>query len=230
MPTTPSSALPYPAGSDAPNVPFYIQNLATAVDGRVITKVGSAAARDALGLTGNLLALRTDTGDYESNYGGEWSTVAGPLVQAKVWRTTGNGPSLTADVYTTVDFNASRLSGGFTFDNTNNTITVPKSGHYEIRARGYAVGGSGYFFRFRVMRQRASVADREIVAGPTGRKIDAQDESTLLSDTLPLQVGDKLRLEASFSSSSGTYNGSSEGFGVQLAARYVGPLSGAVPF
>lgn len=48
MPTTSSSALPYPASSASPNVPSDIQALAVALDQRIITQVATQTARTAL--------------------------------------------------------------------------------------------------------------------------------------------------------------------------------------
>lgn len=232
MPSTPKAALPYPASSNSPNVPQDIQNLATAVDTKVIIPVASQAARDALGTTGNITVQRADTGDYESNYGGAWSRIAGPLIQAKAWRTSGFSATLTPNTLTTVDLTTARLSGGITFDATANTLTLPANGHYELRGRGYASGASGYFWDFRITRQRSAIADLDVVSQRASKPDGTNDEVMYFSDTVPLQAGDKLLLRCNFGTGSGgaqTYWGTSEITGVQIFARYVGPLSGATP-
>lgn len=231
MATTAKAALRYPVSSDSPNIAQYFQNLANDTDTKVIIPVANQAGRDALGTTGNLTVQRADTGDYESNYGGSWSRVAGPLIQAKAWRTTGFSSTMVDGVVTTVDLTSATLSGGFTFDNTANTLTIPANGHYELRGRGYASGGVNYAFDCRIVRQRSAVSDLDIVISPKGRKPDAFDEQVYFTDTLPLQAADKILLRTTFSGSVGgaTYWGSTQYLGVFLAARYVGPLAGATP-
>lgn len=226
MATTPKAGLRYPIASDAPTVDTYIKNLATDVDTKVIIPVGSQAARDALGTTGNLTVFRTDTGDYESNYGGSWGWVAGPLVQGKMWRTAGISATLTGTAVT-VAMDASRVAGGMTFDNANDALVLNRSGYYDLRGRGYATGSTGYSSSYRIVRVRAATADREIVISTVGRKVDATDETVLAIDTLPLQTGDKLFLRVI--QNGGAYYGIDEVNGVYLSARYVGPLSGATP-
>jgi hypothetical protein len=61
MPTTAHRALPYPQGSDAPNVPADIQALATALDGAAIDSQGLFSARPAAGSYGKYYyAVDTD--------------------------------------------------------------------------------------------------------------------------------------------------------------------------
>lgn len=151
-------------------------------------------------------------------------------IEAKVWRTSGFSSPLTDGVRTTVDFNASRLSGGFTFNDAANTLTVPANGTYNLRSRGYVTNSASFQASYRVVRQRVGVADKDIIVSSVVRKVDATDEMTYLADRLPLQAGDKLLLQAIFTgSSAGEYWGSDEANGVYLAAEYSGPLLGATP-
>ena len=228
MANTPKAALPYPASSDAPNGPSQIQALATALDTKVIIPVANQAARDALGTTGNLLVQRLDTGNIESNFGGSWSWVAGPLISGKAWRTGGAGPAITANAPTTVGLDAARLTGGVVFNSTNDTLSIPQSGFYDLRCKGYATGSTNYTHSWRIVRTRSATADKEIVGSSLGRKPDALDEVQYGTDTLPLQAGDTIYLRCYFSGA-GTYYGIDEVSGVYLSLRYVGPLAGATP-
>jgi hypothetical protein len=150
------------------------------------------------------------------------------VVQGKLWRTTGLSSALVPNAPTTVDFTASRVGGGMTFDNAANTLTVPRSGFYDLRARGYATGGAGYSFSYRIVRARSAAADLEIVLSALGRKVDSNDEVVYASDVLPLAAGDKLYLRTYFSVGA-NYYGVDETNGVYLSATHVGPLTGATP-
>lgn len=234
MANTPRAALPYPVASvDAPNGPAQIQELAEALDNKVVVTVASEAARNALPSVAGAIVYRSDTGDYEAYHGGSWSRIAGPLIQGKAWRTTGFSDPLVVATLTAVDFTTARVSGGITFDNTANTLTLPASGHYDVRARGYMTGNSGYFFDFRITRQRSGTTDRDVVADRRGKMTADNDEQMYFSDIIPLQLGDKLLLRCNVGSPSAAGNqrywGASEVEGVQLFARYVAPLSGATP-
>lgn len=48
MPTTPSSALRYPQGTDSPNIAQYFQNLATDLDQKVVVQAANQTARTSL--------------------------------------------------------------------------------------------------------------------------------------------------------------------------------------
>lgn len=47
MPNTTINGLPYPASTDAPNVPLHIQNLAQGIDSRAVPRFASTTARNA---------------------------------------------------------------------------------------------------------------------------------------------------------------------------------------
>lgn len=228
MPQTSYSKLRYPAPSDSANTWQYWQNLAEDLDGRVVTPVANQAGRDSLTATPGLLVFRQDTGDYESYYSGAWNRVAGPIIQGKMWRTSGFSGALTAATATTIAFDAARVVGGVTFNNATDTLTLPRNGFYDLRARGYLTGSSGYNGSYRIVRVRSAVADVEVCISNLARKIDTQDEPCYAADTLPLQAGDQLYLRT-FYSAGGQYWGVNEFNGVYLSATYVGPLTGAAP-
>jgi hypothetical protein len=74
MPTTAHRALPYPQGSDAPNVPADIQALATALDGVAIDTQGVFTSRPAAGSYGKYY-YATDTGALYRDNGTTWVQV-----------------------------------------------------------------------------------------------------------------------------------------------------------
>lgn len=230
MATTPIAGLRYQASGDAPNGYTLGLNLATDLDAKIIVPVANQAARDAKPPTSGLVVFRQDTGDYEAYFSGAWSRIAGPLRQAKVWRTGGGYSVTTADVYETVDFQASRTSGGFTFNNTDNKVTVGASGYVAVEALGYVNGGSGYVGRMRIRRERTSTADRDIIVSPVIRKVDSNDELVHFGTTVPLQLNDKVFLQVSLGSTAGGPFGTDEGVGIHMSVRHVGPLHGATPY
>ena len=74
MPSSTYLSLPYPSLSDAPNVPQYLQNLATGIDGKlggviICTSVTRPTAR-----TGAVI-YETDTNRYVIYSGSAWVTV-----------------------------------------------------------------------------------------------------------------------------------------------------------
>lgn len=227
MPQTPKSKLRYPASSDSANTWTYWQNLAEDLDGRVITKVSSQGQRDALSASNGDIVARTDTGDIEAYYSGAWNRIAGPLIQGKMWRTSGFSASIPVDTPSKVAFDASRVTGGITFSNSGDTLTVPRSGFYDIQGRGYATGGTASTFSYTAVRQRSGVSDLEIILSNRGRKIDAEDEVVYLADKLPLQSGDALYLRVTFKTNPGVYWGATEFTGVFLSATFLAPLYGA---
>lgn len=230
MPDTPVAGLPYPASGAAPNVPADIQALAVDLDTKVIVPVANQTARDALTGTAGLVVFRQDTGDYEGYYGGSWSRIAGPLRQAKTWRTGSTGTVSVADTYQTVDFTNSRVSGGMTFNNTDNKVTLAQSGYYAVEGMGTLSASSGYTGRFRLRRERSGTTDKDLAVGRVIRKIDANDEFDYFFATLPLQISDQIYMQVSMGSTAGRYLGTDEAFGVWMSVRYVGPLSGATPY
>jgi hypothetical protein len=152
-----------------------------------------------------------------------------PII-GKAWRSTGFSSSLSATTPVTVDLTDGRVSGGITFDAANNYFIVNDDGLYDCGGRVYASGSSGYVVTGRIVRQRASVADKAIATGRPGRKIDSLDETVdLFGFAIPLKAGDKILLQQEHSISAGTYYGIDEVSGVYLSVRYVGPLSGATP-
>lgn len=74
MPNTPKQGLPYPALSDAANGPVAFQNLALAVEGKLVQVYASAADRTAkqTAPTAGMLSFLTDTGRFELYNGTAW--------------------------------------------------------------------------------------------------------------------------------------------------------------
>lgn len=226
MPQTSKNKLRYPAPNDSSNVWQYWQNLAEDSDGQLIESVTNQAGRDALTPWAGAMVFRQDTGDYESYYNGSWSRVAGPLIQGKMWRTSGTSTAVTPNTDTKVIMDAGRTVGGMTFSNSGDTLTLPRSGYYDLRARGYVTGGGTYWHSWRIVRQRTGVSDLEIVLSNLGRKTDTEDEVAYASDVLPLQSGDALYLRTRMSAA-GIYYGIGEFNGLFLSATFMAPLYGA---
>lgn len=78
--TTASAALPYPVGGDAPDVPLYVGNLATALDQKVIVRAANSSARASLTKYDGMLVYETSTQRFFrwNASSTRWEFVAGP--------------------------------------------------------------------------------------------------------------------------------------------------------
>lgn len=78
------------------------------------------------------------------------------------------------------------LRGGMTFSDADDALVIPKAGVYRVSSRGYASGGSGYWFDFRANRNSSAI-DQTI---QRTWKQDAQDYINETSALVVLAAGD----------------------------------------
>lgn len=126
MPTTPYSAIPTPAATETYDLPTDLLDLATHIDSRVVVRVASLAARNALTSPpdGTLVVLTASPGAVWLRSGGAWVTVwdgavASTLPFASVYRSTDQtfvigGSKVTFDASTEVSSDITFASGRLT--------------------------------------------------------------------------------------------------------------------
>lgn len=176
---------------------------------------------------------RTDLG-YTSRYDGFGWEPQGPVaIHGKMWGTFGQSGVLLQNTATQVDMGASRVNGGVIFDITNDTLSIPVDGLYDMAGTVYWAGTQGYYATSYVTRIRGAVTDAPIGGGDLhlhAPPIDGRSNFTL--SAVPLKQGDKVRLTV-YNYTGGAVDsrirGDSEAQGSMLHLRYVGPLNGATP-
>lgn len=157
-----------------------------------------------------------------------WLPINPGRVHGKIWRTAGFMSALTANTDTVVGMNASRVSGGFYTQ--PDTLVVPFDGLYDLEWQGYTSGGGTSITAFNLTRMRAAVADVGIGSAQVQRTssvIDATGQG--VAKSIPLKVGDGLVLIANNQQNNPLVYGNNEQQGCHIAARYIGPLDGAIP-
>ena len=120
MATTPKSALRYPALSDTANVPRDVGNLASDLDGRVIT-VCTSATRPASPATGQFV-YETDTGFTNIYSGSRWRRISDNEIGSNIATsnpTLGTSMSTVATVTATTLGGPLRVEGMALFNNGN---------------------------------------------------------------------------------------------------------------
>jgi hypothetical protein len=127
---------------------------------------------------------------------------------------------------------ASRVAGGFTFDNTNDTLTIPVDGLYDLDGCIYWSGSGSWYATGFINRLRSAAtltvaaSDLHLHAGT----IDAR--SHWAGRKVPLKAGDVVSLSA-YNYTGGAadcrVSASSEALGCSLTITYVSPLNGATP-
>lgn len=158
------------------------------------------------------------------------------LIFGKMWRTSAFGPTLTIAAEAVVGMDVSRTVGGVTFDNTNDQLTIPIDGLYDINSCLYITNPSGSSYAGQVggwvRRTRSGVADLQIATGPlVDKRFQTRDmRGFWLHQAVPLKAGDKLALIAYAYDDFMTYYGANEyAASTFLSLTYAAPLNGATP-
>lgn len=155
------------------------------------------------------------------------------LIFGKMWRTAGLGPTQTVATEYVVGMDTSRTTGGVTFDNTNDRLTVPIDGLYDVSSCLYVstnttgTGQTGGWVR----RVKSGFADLATCQGPLAHKLVASvdQRASWVHRMVPLSAGTALALVSYAYDASLTYYGLNEYNGSFLAVTYVAPLAGATP-
>lgn len=161
---------------------------------------------------------------------GVWLPLNYGAIRGKMWRTIGFSGAVAAPITQLVAMQASRLSGGFTFDGTNMVLGIPLDGRYDLAFGSYATGGSTATGSWTVTRKRSGVGD-----GTAANTIWYKSSSVVdqwaphRTDDIPLKAGDTLGLYVTLYAGTVAHYGINEGSGSFLSATYVGPLNGATP-
>lgn len=118
---------------------------------------------------------------------------------------------------------AQDLSGGMTFSDSDDALVVPITGRYAITARGYATGGTAYYYGAEAIIN--SVALPPPAAARAGAEVgywkeDSNDYMGPGTVTRRLNAGDKVRL---WNSSPNSTYGTTGYDGAWLELLYVGP-------
>ena len=204
--------------------------------------VASVSARNVISINQSALlhpnfqVRQTDTGEaWRWDGASTWQPASGTLVTGKAWRT--GGPSAianTANAGQKIDLTSSRVSGGVSFDATNDLLVLPMDGMWEIKARGgvtASAGAAGFTSFFDVQRSRSGVTDALVCQSDIEYRPDTQDRSPSFGDVVPLRAGDALYLRITLlivpSTGTVSFTGTSEVSGCMLSARWLGPLTGA---
>ena len=176
-----------------------------------------------------MVSTLDDTDAVDRHDGSGWRPLPHGYCSGKAWATTGSAV-LAVGAESVVDMGASRVSGGFVFTASDDTLTVPYDGLYDLTSSLYLTGaGTGLVGQF-IRRQRASVANL-LINQPGAYKPFAGNDviSHGAQRDLPLKAGDKLCLVAYAYHTGMGWLGASEVNGSMLHVTYKRPLNGATP-
>lgn len=109
------------------------------------------------------------------------------------------------------------LGGGVTFSDADDSLVIPKAGLYRVSSRGYASGGSGYWFDFRAARGSAPI-DQTI---QRTWKQDAQDYINETSALVRLAAGDLISLMMMMSLSTASTYGTTGYNGAFVSVEWI---------
>lgn len=204
---------------------------------QVILRFTSASQRAAQvpAPTQGMTSYLDDLRQYQSRWpDGTWRDLVRPAI-GKMWRTSGALTSpLVQNADTRVGMEGSRVSGGFTFTDTTDTLTVPLDGLYDLDACVYWTGSSSWYATSFVYRIRNAVPNLAVAASDLhlhAGTIDAR--SCYGNQQVPLKAGDQLGLNV-FLYTGGSVDAKIGGSANEaqtcwMTASYVGPLNGATP-
>ena len=159
-----------------------------------------------------------------------WEPINGAAIRGKMWRTSsvGNtGATLTDYI---VGMDASRVRGGFTFDDAGDALVIPVDGLYDLVWQIYLLGNAVSTGTMAVRRVRSAVANLNVAHKAFHKPLAASDlQEQGSSSGIPLKAGDRLQLSVLFQAGPVQFFGNSEHTGSLVAATYAGPLGGASP-
>lgn len=195
MPSTPLQALPYPALSDAPNGPTAVQNLATALEPKLVMTFATTAARDAAitAPTAGMLVWTTTPASYWYYTGAAWTRVisrVGCRLRRAATQVIPSG-AITAISWDTEEED----SDGFIVA-TSATITIPSgcNGLYAATLWVQAQSVEATFQAFRNYIAITVVSSQSTYPGNYRAKIDAvEDQAVVAISGCPLVAGDTVQ-------------------------------------
>lgn len=180
MPNTPVSGIPYPAATDAPNVPLHMQNAVIALDRKIIPAFATTTARDAAipSPTEGMVCYVTDLGYHVMYAGAAWHPLGLNEIsysETPAWGTDPDEPRI-----------SSTNENYKTFQSV--TFTLIAGAKVDVAAHAFIEAiSAGNIIRARILVDGASVArvDRRFaLAGTSGREtVDPARRITLAAGT-----------------------------------------------
>jgi hypothetical protein len=169
---------------------------------------------------------RTDIGNTIWEYDGTyWQPTNPGAIKGKVWLTVNQ--SATVSAYTILQMGGSWMTGGCSFDATNQGIKIPVDGFYRVGHHDYFYGAVNATGMFLATRIRASVANADIASDMVTRVNNDQQSYAL--DVVPLKANDIIQLRV-YAYSAGSVAANGESNGTNLLVEYVSPLMAATAY